>query len=569
MLYSIEQSCSRTKSSGWVAGAVDMGAKSAGGYGRSMSIATPPRPALAPSTTGWGRIDPARLEALARRSATGATGREPLEVEMPYTGEVLGVVPRCTPDDVAAAVERARAAQAAWKSRSFAERKRILLGFHDLLLDRRDEILDLLQLESGKARRHALEEVLDVAITARYYANTAERHLRPRRRRGALPLLTATWEHHHPVGVVGIIAPWNYPLVLTIADAIPALAAGNGVVVKPDAMTPFSALWGTALLAEAGLPAGLITVLTGSGAQLGPHIIDHVDYVMFTGSTATGRTIARQAAERLIPSSMELGGKNAMIVCADADITKAVEGAQRAMFSNAGQLCISIERLMVHEQVSDEFTEHLVERTRNLKLNTSLDYSADMGSLVSADQLETVRAHVDDAVAKGATVLAGGKARPDIGPYFYEPTLLDGVGDEMTSFANETFGPVAAVSRFSSEDEAIERANDSEFGLNFSVWSKDTGRGHEIATRLEAGTVNVNEGYAAAWGSVDAPMGGMKASGIGRRHGAEGVQKYCESQTVAVQRLLPIAPPPGVSHDQWAKALTASMRVLRRLPGVK
>jgi succinate-semialdehyde dehydrogenase / glutarate-semialdehyde dehydrogenase len=339
--------------------------------------------------------------------------------------------------------------------------------------------------------------------------------------------------------------------------------------VKPDALTPFSALWGASLLDEAGLPTDLVAVLTGSGAQLGPHIIDRVDYVMFTGSTATGRTIARQAAERLIPSSMELGGKNAMIVCADADIARAAEGAERALFSNAGQLCISIERLFVHEQVADEFVECLIERTKNMKLGTGLDYSADMGSLISADQLETVRAHVDDAVAKGATILAGGKPRADIGPYFHEPTLLGGVGHDMTLFANETFGPVAAVSRFSSEDEAIGRANDSEFGLNFSVWTTSPTRGREIAARLEAGTVNVNEGYAAAWGSIDAPMGGMKASGLGRRHGAEGIRKYCEPQTVAVQRLLPLTPPPGVSQEQWARAMTASLRLLRRLPGVR
>ncbi len=534
-----------------------------------MSTATPPRPSLVPPATGSDRIDSTRLEALARRATTAAAAREPLEVEKPYTGELLGVVPRCTPDDVAAAVQRARAAQAAWKSSAFAERKRILLRFHDLVLARQDEILDLLQLESGKARKHAFEEVLDVAITARYYANTAKRHLKPRRRRGALPLLTATWEHHHPVGVVGIIAPWNYPLTLSISDAIPALAAGNGVVLKPDAQTPFSALWGAALLDEAGLPADLLAVVTGSGAELGPHIIDRVDYVMFTGSTRTGRTIARQAAERLIPSSMELGGKNAMIVCADADVAKAVEGAERALFSNAGQLCISIERLMVHDRVADEFTERLVERTKKMKLATGLDYSADMGSLISASQLETVRAHVDDAVAKGATILAGGRSRPEIGPYFHEPTLLGGVSEDMTLFANETFGPVVAISRFASEDEAIERANDSEFGLNFSVWTKSASRGRQIATRLEAGTVNVNEAYAAAWASVDSPMGGMKASGLGRRHGAEGIQKYCEPQTVAVQRLLPIAPPRGVGQRLWGRTMTASLGLLRRLPGVR
>jgi succinate-semialdehyde dehydrogenase/glutarate-semialdehyde dehydrogenase len=266
---------------------------------------------------------------------------------------------------------------------------------------------------------------------------------------------------------------------------------------------------------------------------------------------------------------MELGGKNAMIVCRDADLSRAVEGAERALFSNAGQLCISIERLFVHDDVAEDFTGKLVDRVHGMKLGSDLDFGPSMGSLISATQLETVKTHVDDAVAKGARVLAGGRARPDVGPYFYEPTLLDGVTEEMTLCRNETFGPVVAISRFTSEDDAVARSNDSEFGLNFSVWTKDTRRGRGLAERLEAGTVNVNEGYAAAWASVEAPMGGMKGSGIGRRHGAHGIQKYTEEQTVAVQRLLPIAPPRGMRYGLWGRLMTASLRLLRRLPGVR
>ena len=523
-----------------------------------MAIApSPTRPAAAP-----------HLEALAQRVIT--TGpREDMEVEAPFTGATLATVPKCTPEDVVAAVERARRAQSTWAKTSFAERKRILLRFHDLVLARQDEALDLLQQEAGKARRWAFEEVLDVAIVARYYANTAKRHLRTRRRRGALPLLTATYEHHHPLGVIGIIAPWNYPLSLSISDAIPAIAAGNAIVLKPDGQTPFSALWGSALLEEAGLPAGLVQIVTGSGAELGPHIIDGSDYVMFTGSTATGRTVAKQAAERLIGSSMELGGKNAMIVCHDADVAKTAAGAERALFSNAGQLCISIERLYVHEDIADRFVPALVDRVKAMKLGTDMSFGPNMGSLKSAKQLETVEAHVEDAKAKGATVLAGGRARPDIGPYFYEPTLLERVKDGMTLFKDETFGPVVAISRFSSEEEVIARANDSEFGLNASVWTTDHARGRRIAERLQAGTVNVNEGYSAAWASVDAPMGGMKDSGLGRRHGAHGIQKYTEEQTVAVQRVLPIAPPFGMGYGLWRRMMTLSLKLLRRVPGYR
>lgn len=495
--------------------------------------------------------------------------RERIAVETPFTGEVIGFTPRCTPEDVEAAIATARKHQRAWAAVPVDERSRIFLRFHDLVLGREKEILDIIQLESGKGRRHALEEVLDVAVVARYYAHTAEDHLKPKRRAGAAPLLTKTIERHHPKGVVAIIAPWNYPFTLGVSDAVPALLAGNAVVLKPDAQTPFSSLWAYRLLEEAGLPAGLVQVVTGSGRELGGTLIAGSDYLMFTGSTATGRAVAKQAAEHLIDASMELGGKNALIVCADANVQRTVSGTLRAAYSNGGQLCISAERIYVEAAVWDRFVPALAAAVQAMRVGPGLRWDLDMGSLVSADQLATVQRHVDDAVAKGASILAGGKARPDLGPYFFEPTLLTDVTPEMELYEEETFGPVAAVTKVADVEEAIARANASRYGLNFSVWTRDTKRGVRIAARLEAGTVNINEGYAATWASVDAPMGGFKDSGIGRRHGAHGILKYTEAQTISVQRLLPLAAPPSVNGAMFAATATRLLRVARHLPGLK
>ena len=514
------------------------------------------------------RITRRLLDRLAERAVTAAP-REMVPVEMPATGQTLGYVPHGGADDVAAAADAARRAQPGWQGRPAAERSKVLLRFAELLLARQDEVLDLIQLENGKARRHAFEEIIDVAQVSRYYARTAPRCLRPHRRAGAIPALTQTWEYHHPKGVVGVISPWNYPLTLGISDALPALAAGNAVLAKPDSQTPFTALWAAELLAEAGLPPDVLQVVTGSGQELGTPVINHSDFLMFTGSTQVGRNVAAQAASRLIDYSMELGGKNAILILADADLGKAVPGAVRAAFSNTGQLCISMERMYVDAAIWDDFVPRFVSATKSLRLGHSLGYKRDIGSLISAKQLETVVRHVDDATGQGATVLAGGQARPDLGPYFYEPTVLTGSSPGMTLYAEETFGPVVSLYRVSDTEEAIRLANDSCYGLNFSVWTRDAVQGREIASRLEAGTVNVNEAYAAAWASVDAPMGGWKDSGVGSRHGEHGILKYTDAQTVAIQRLLPIAPTSFLPPAAYAKVMTAAMRTLQRLPGRK
>ncbi|WP_402461707.1 succinic semialdehyde dehydrogenase [Isoptericola aurantiacus] len=512
-------------------------------------------------------LEPDLVAPLVRRIVTshdGGTHRSTL----PFTGAPLAAVPLSAPADVVAAVERARAAQHDWAGTPLAERARVLDRLGVLVLERQSEILDLIQMESGKSRRSAFEEVADIAQTCRHYVVRGRRYLADRREPGALSVLTGVRVHRRPVGVVGVIAPWNFPLTLALSEAIPALLAGNAVVLKPDPQTSLSALWAAELFAEAGLPDDLLAVVTGGG-QIGAELVEHVDHIAFTGSTATGRTVAAKAGERLIGATLELGGKNPLYVAADADLDAAVPGVVRACFSNAGQLCMSIERLVLHERIADDFLERFVPAVRALKLGGGLDYTADVGSLVSAQQLEKVAAHVDDALAKGARALAGAVHRSDVGPFFYAPTVLDHLPDDAVCLREETFGPVVSVSRVASDDEAVHAMNDTELGLNASIWSADVARARRIAARVEAGTVVINDGYLQAWGSAAAPMGGMKASGLGRRHGREAIEAMTEAQSVVAQRGLRA----GVSMDTLyavggdvpSRVLTGAMRVMRRL----
>ena len=501
---------------------------------------------------------------LLRHAVTGP-GAEHRVTTAPFTGGPATTLPLSTEDDVEAAFAMARRAQLDWVRRPVRERSRVLLRLHDLVLDRQAEGMDLAQMETGKARRDAFEELMDCALNARHYARVGPAMLAPGKRLGVYPGLTRTVEYHHPKGVIGVIAPWNYPITLAISDALPALLAGNAVVLRPDIQTTVTSLWAVDLLRDAGLPEGLLPVVIGPGSVVGPWVIDRADYVMFTGSTPVGRGVAARCGERLIGCSLELGGKNALVVRVDADIERAAEIAERACFANSGQLCIGIERVYVHEAIAEAFQVAFLRRLRALRLRPGIGWGAEMGSLVSAKHRDAVLAHIDDAVGKGAEVLTGGRARPDVGPFYVEPTVLRGVTDDMLLCRDETFGPVAALYTFGTDDEAVAMANDSEYGLNAAVLTRDTRAGRAMALRIHAGTVNVNEAYGSTWGSTGAPMGGMKASGLGRRHGVEGLMKYTESQTVSVQHLLGFGAPLGRTDQQWAAIFTTAIRAMKKL----
>lgn len=528
-----------------------------------LRSAPQPTNPVAPAPAGARSAADVVTPELVARLTRGVAGSGRTANHSPFTGDRLAELPEATPEDVAAAFAAARAAQPAWAAVPVRARAAVLLRFHDLVLARQAEVLDLIQLETGKARLHAHEEVQAVSIAARHYGRKAPAYLRPKGHTGAMPTLTKVTELRQPRGVIGQIAPWNYPLELSVGDALPAFVAGNAVVMKPDTETALTALWARDLMIEAGLPAEVFQVVLGEGPVVGPEVVRHADYVSFTGSTRTGREVAQGAAARLVGVSLELGGKNAMLVLRDADVEKAAAGAVRACFSSAGQLCISIERLYVHASIADEFVARFAARTKAMRLGSSLAYGADMGSLAGERQLAAVQRHVDDAVAKGATLVTGGVARPDIGPLFYEPTILDGVETAMAVCGEETFGPVVSIYRFTDEDAVIEEANGTSYGLNSSVWTKDARRGHAVSARLRTGTVNINEGYAPAYGSAQAPMGGMKESGLGRRHGSEGILKYTEAQTVAHQRLLPMGPSFGMDDEKYAEFMTRSLKVMK------
>ncbi|HEY0952110.1 succinic semialdehyde dehydrogenase [Nocardioides sp.] len=481
-----------------------------------------------------------------------------------YTGDVLVELPQSTPADIEAAFATAREAQRSWAARPLKDRLEVFKRAHALFIDNAHTTTDLIQVESGKNRRMAIEETCDPVMVMSHYLKRAPHLLKPVKRGGPVPFLSTSTEIRRPKGVVGIIAPWNFPFATGISDSISALMAGNAIVLKPDNKTALSPLYGVQMLEEAGLPKGLFQVVCGEGPDVGPTLIDNANYVMFTGSTATGRVIGERAGRNLIGCCLELGGKNPMIVLEDANMDEVVQGALFGAFGNTGQICMHIERMYLPDSRYEEFKTKFVAATEALTIGAAYDFGPDMGSLVSPDHMERVKAHVEDAVAKGATVLTGGKARPDLGPAFFEPTILEGVTKDMLCGVTETFGPVVALHRYETVDEAVALANDTDYGLNASVWGGDVATACQVGKRIESGNVNVNDILATAFASKGTPSGGVKQSGVGARHGDQGLLKYTDVQNLAVLKKQVMGARPGQDYDKYVKGMLGGLKMMRR-----
>jgi acyl-CoA reductase-like NAD-dependent aldehyde dehydrogenase len=462
-----------------------------------------------------------------------------IPVENPATGELITTVPNLSPEEIKEIVARARAAQPGWAALSFEERGRVFRRAQKWMLDNADRIIDVVASETGKTVEDVQLTDLGYTVTALgFWPRYAPKYLADERVPSWNSLVAFGKKlvmRYAPVGVVGIIGPWNFPIVNSFGDSIPAMMAGNTVVVKPSEVTPLSSMLMEEMLQQCGLPQGVCQVATGDGAS-GAALIGEVDCVMFTGSTATGRKVAKAAAEALIPCYLELGGKDPMIVCADANVERAANAAAYYSMNNAGQVCISVERVYVEAPVYDEFVERVTENIRGLRQGGPGGGAGtvDVGAVIFPPQIEIVDDHVRDAVQKGAKVLTGGHIRPGAGRFF-EPTVLVDVDHSMKCMTEETFGPTIPIMKVPNVEEAVKLANDSPYGLQASVWTRDIGRGEELARRIEAGVVCVNDAQI-NYTALNLPMGGWKSSGIGTRHGANGIRKYCKVQSLLVTR---------------------------------
>ena len=457
----------------------------------------------------------------------------------PATGQEIGRAALSSADEVKQAVARARVAQPAWAKLPFRERGRVVLKARELLLEAREEMALLVSRETGKPVAEATSmEIVPTLDTMHYFAHASEDLLRPQKIDiGQYGLMGRSSRLvFKPLGVIGIISPWNFPLATPADEIVMALMAGNAVVLKPSELTPLIALKIGEVFKRAGLPSGLLEIVTGDGSTGGALIDARVDKIMFTGSVATGKRVAEAAAKYLTPVVLELGGKDPIIVLEDADIENAARGAVWGAFANSGQACASVERCYVQESVAQKFIDLVVRETRALKQGLGTETSVDVGAMTNERQRAIVEAHVSDAVQRGATVLAGGRRGEKPEGYFYEPTVLTGVDHAMAIMRDETFGPVLPVMTFKTDEEAIEFANDSVFGLTASVWTTNISRGRRLAERIDAGTVMVNE-VVYTHGIAQTPWGGVKDSGYGRTHGRMGLLELVTPTHIHINRV--------------------------------
>jgi acyl-CoA reductase-like NAD-dependent aldehyde dehydrogenase len=484
----------------------------------------------------------ATVEQQAPETSNGAVQNEdPAGAEIPVinpgTGEQIGTVPDLNAAAVAELAKRGRAAQIGWDAYGFEGRAAVLRRMQKWLMDNADRVTETIVSETGKTYEDArLAEIAYGGAAFGFWAKNAEKYLEDERVSSAAVAVKGKKLilRHRPLGLIGVIGPWNYPLINSFGDCIPALAAGNSVILKPSEVTPLTSMLLAEGLRESGLPADVLQIATGRG-ETGAALIEQVDMIMFTGSTRTGRKVAEAAARRLIPASLELGGKDPMVVLRDADIERAANTAVWGAMMNAGQTCISIERAYVEAPVYDEFVAKVSEKVRALRQGRSgAPGSVDVGAVTFPPQLDVIEDHVGDAVAKGARVLVGGKRSGEgSGGDFFEPTVLVDVDHTMKCMTEETFGPTLPIMKVRDEEEAVRLANDSPYGLLLVVFGRDTAHAESVARRLDTGAVCVNDAIVNYF-AMELPMGGAKASGLGSRHGAGGIRKYSSPQAILV-----------------------------------
>jgi acyl-CoA reductase-like NAD-dependent aldehyde dehydrogenase len=465
-----------------------------------------------------------------------APTRGEVPVENPATGLIVGTVPDLDAAAVADMAAKGRAAQPEWEAFGFDGRARVLLRAQKWLMDNQAQVIETIVSETGKTYEDAtFAEISYGGGAFGFWAKHAQEYLDDERVKSSQVLVKGKKLilRFRPLGLIGVIGPWNYPLTNSFGDCIPALAAGNSVILKPSEITPLTSLLMAEGMRECGLPENVLQIATGRG-ETGAALVEEVDMIMFTGSTRTGRKVAEAAARRLIPCSLELGGKDPMIVLSDADLERAANFATYYSMQNAGQTCISIERAYVEEPVYDEFVSKVSEKVAALRVGKPEGYgSVEVGAITFPPQLQTIKDHVEDAVRKGARVLVGGSAKDEGGGRFFEPTVLVDVDHSMKIMTEETFGPTLPIMKVHDAEEAVRLANDTPYGLASSVFSRDTARGEAIARRIEAGAATVNDAMI-NYAALELPMGGAKASGLGSRHGAGGIRKYCSQQAIVV-----------------------------------